>query len=259
MRLIILIFLVYLSNQLFAQQVTGLVVDETTKIPIMNARVTTSSYGTFTTATGRFSLNNVHFGDTITVSHMGYESYHFRHSNSSKSDTMLILLKVSPIALQEIAIKGIRNYTQDSLNRRKEFASVFAYKAPKFKDIFITKSANTSAHYSPFQNSTSTLVSVNLLSVIGLLTKNKTPVSKLQKKLLKEEEYNYVDHVFSREKVRSLTSLKGDSLQNFMTEYRPSIEEAKQMTDYRLLLYIKKSYDEFTKTYKPENFPSLNK
>ncbi|WP_158500277.1 hypothetical protein [Sphingobacterium sp. ML3W] len=44
----------------------------------MNARVTTSSYGTFTTATGDFSLNNVHFGDTVTVNLMGYESYYFR-------------------------------------------------------------------------------------------------------------------------------------------------------------------------------------
>lgn len=259
MRLILLILLVYFSNQLYAQQVTGLVVDETTKTPIINATVRSSSYTTFTTATGRFSLNNVHFGDTITISHMGYESYYFAYTNSSISETLLILLKVSPIALREVTIKGIRNYTQDSLNRRKEFASVFAHKAPKFKDIFINRSTNTSAHYYPFQNSTATLVSVNLLSVIGLLTKNKTPVSKLQEKLLKEEEYNYVDHVFSKQKVQALTSLKGDSLQNFMNEYRPSIEKAKQMTDYQLLLYIKKSYGEFIKTYKPENFPSPNK
>lgn len=259
MRLIILIFLVYFSNQLFAQQVTGLVVDEKTKKPIINARVTTSSYGTFTTATGDFSLNNVHFGDTVTVNLMGYESYYFRYNNTTKSDTILILLKISPIALKEVMIKESRNYTQDSLNRRKEYASIFAYKAPTFKDIFITKSLNTPTHYSPFQNSTSSLVSVNLLSVISLLTKNKTATSKMQLKLLKEEEYQYVDHIFSRKKVQSITTLKGDSLENFMNAYRPSIEEVKQMTDYQLLLYIKKNYDEFIKTYKPESFHFLNK
>ena len=59
MRLIILIFLVYLSNQLFAEQVTGLVLDKRTKKPIINARVMTSSYGTFATATGSFTLNNI--------------------------------------------------------------------------------------------------------------------------------------------------------------------------------------------------------
>lgn len=44
-----------------------------------------------------------------------------------------------------------------------------------------------------------------------------------------------------------------------MNEYSPCIEEAKQMTDYQLPLYIKKSYDEFIKIYKFGNFPSLNK
>ncbi|MGO3109483.1 MAG: carboxypeptidase-like regulatory domain-containing protein [Sphingobacterium sp.] len=259
MRLLVSVFFVYLSNQVFAQQLTGLVVDQTTNSPIINAKVMTSSHGTFTSATGGFSLDNVPFGDTITVSHMGYQTYYVERRNSTKSDTMLIILESTPIALQEVIITGTRNYTQDSLNRRKEYAAVFADKSPRFKDIFISKSANTSSRYSPFQNSTASLVSVNLLSVIGLLTKNKRPVSRLQKRLLKEEEYNYVDRVFSKGKVQSLTPLRGDSLQSFINEYRPSIEELEHMTDYDLILHIKESYKEFTKTYKHENFPSLNK
>ncbi|WP_219223483.1 carboxypeptidase-like regulatory domain-containing protein [Pedobacter antarcticus] len=259
MRLFILFFFVFLSNQVFSQYLTGLVIDEATRKPIKNARVATSSNATYTTSTGSFVLNHFHSGDTITVSYLGYEAYHIRHSNRSKTDTLLILLKSNSIVLLEVRVKGIRNYTRDSLNKRKEYAAFYAYKAPKFKDIFITKSLNVSTQYSPFQNSTSSLVGVNLLSVISLLSKNNVPVSKMQKQLLKDEEYNYVDHVFSKEKVQSLTSLKGDSLQNFMNEYRPSIKELKQMTDYQLILYIKKSYDTFNKTYKHEISPFLKK
>lgn len=259
MRLFILIFFVSLSNEVFSQRLTGLVIDEATRKPVNNARVSTSSNVTYTTSTGSFVLNNFHSGDTVTASHLEYEAYHIRHSNRSKTDTLLILLKSSSIVLKEVRVNGIRNYTQDSLNRRKEYAAFYAYKAPKFKDIFITKSPNVSPQYSPFQNSTSSLVGVNLLSVISLLSKNNAPVSKMQKQLLKDEEYNYVDHVFSKEKVQSLTSLKGDSLQNFMNQYRPSVRELKQMTDYQLLLYIKKSYDTFNKTYKHEILPSLKK
>jgi hypothetical protein len=116
-----------------------------------------------------------------------------------------------------------------------------------------------SLQYSPFQNSTSSLIGVNLLSVIGLLSKKNAPVSKMQKQLIKDEEYNYVDHIFSKEKVQSLTSLKGDSLQNFINEYRPSIKEVKQMTDYQVIIYIKKSYETFIKTYKDEILPPLIK
>lgn len=255
MRLFILIFFVFLSNQGFSQHLTGLVIDKSTKKPIKNARVATSSNDTYTSSTGSFVLNNFHSGDTVTVSHLGYEAYHIKHSNRSKTDTLLIPLKSISIFLEEVRINGIRNYTLDSLNRRKEYAPFFAYKAPKFKDIFITKSPYVSTQYSPFQSSTSSLISINLLSVIGLLSKNKAPVSKMQKQLLKDEEYNYVDHIFSKEKVQSLTSLKGDSLQNFMNEYRPSIKEVKQMTDYQLIIYIKKSYEEFIKIYKHGNLP----
>jgi hypothetical protein len=259
MRLFTLFFFVFLSNQVFSQHLTGLVIDEATKKPVKNALVATYSDNTYTTSTGSFIVNNFHSGDTITVSHLGYQAYHLKHSNRFKTDTLLILLKSSSIVLEEVRINGIRNYTLDSLNRRNEYAAFFAYKAPKFKDIFITKSSNVSTHYSPFQNSTSRLVGVNLLSVIGLLSKNDAPVSKMQKQLLKDEEYNYVDHIFSKEKVQSLTFLRGNSLQNFMNEFRPSIKEVKQMTDYQLMLYIKKSYKTFRNTYKHEILPPLIK
>jgi hypothetical protein len=45
--------------------------------------------------------------------------------------------------------------------------------------------------------------------------------------------------------------MQGDSLQDFMSTYRPTITRLKQMTDYELLIYIKESYAEFVKSYKP--------
>jgi hypothetical protein len=138
MRLFLLFFFVFLSNPVFSQHLTGLVIDEATKKPINNARVATSSNDTYTTLTGSFVLNNLHSGDTVTIRHLGYEDYHIMHSNRSKTDTLLIQLKSSSIVLDEVRINGIRNYTLDSLNRRKEYARFFAYKALKFKDIFIT-------------------------------------------------------------------------------------------------------------------------
>jgi hypothetical protein len=167
--------------------------------------------------------------------------------NNAKTDTMLVLPKDSGTDLKEVAVKGIRNYQQFNLNTRKEFASVFNYKAPTLKDIFIKKSPYTSASYSAFQSSTSSIASINVLSLIGLLNKNHSAETRLQKKLLREEGNNYVDQVFSVGKVRSLTSLQGDSLQLFMTKYAPSTAQAKQMNDYQILLYIKKSYVDFMK------------
>ena len=112
-------------------------------------------------------------------------------------------------------------------------------------DVFIKKSPETSTKYSPFQSSTASIASVNVLQVIGLLNKNKSSQSKLQSTLLKEEEARLLDHRFSKEKIVALTALKGDSLKNFMSEFRPSAEVARKMNDYEMLMYIKKSYQEF--------------
>src|SRR5690606_5322838 len=155
--------------------------------------------------------------------------------------------RIDSILLKPVQIHIRPNYTKDSLNRRKDFASVFAYKEPSLKDIFIGKSSVVNRNYQAFQPSTSSLVSVNLLSVISLIGKNKDPKSKLKKKLLKLENENYIDHIFSKEKVRSITSLQGDSLQIFIEKYRPSTGMVSQMTDYELLLYIKRSYKDFIK------------
>lgn len=97
------------------------------------------------------------------------------------------------------------------------------------------------------------MLSINVLSLLSIIGRNKTPISKLQKSLIKDEESEYVNHVFTKEKVRDLTTLKGDSLQIFMDAYRPSIQKLKNMTEYDLMLYVKKSFNEFIKTNRYEN------
>ena len=94
-------------------------------------------------------------------------------------------------------------------------------------------------------------MSVNVLAVASLLSKNKDHTTKLQQILLNDEETTYVDRRFSKEKITSLTNLKGDSLLDFMADYRPAIKAIKKMTDYDLIKYIRSSYREFMNTYDP--------
>ena len=240
--------------QLFAQRLNGVVKDEFTNLPIQNVNIKTSSFATFTSITGKFSLLNAHIGDTIKCTYIGYKSYYLV-LNKINTDTIYICLEQNSIFLKDVTINGINSYKMDSIKRRKEFASVFAHDSPALKDIFINKSAYT---YTPYSyntslNNTTSIVSINILSVIGLLNKNNAPVSKLQKVLLKDEESSYIDHVFSKARVSKATSLTGDSLSEFMDRYRLSIKELKKMTDYDLMLYIRKNYKEFIKTYKYED------
>ena len=95
--------------------------------------------------------------------------------------------------------------------------------------------------------STASLVSLNVLQLFNLFGKKQAQTSRLKQTLVRDEELNYVDHVFSKEKVKSLTGLEGEQLIKFMNLYRPDLLSLKKMTGYKLTIYIKKSYEEFIK------------
>jgi hypothetical protein len=254
MKLTITLILILLSFKVFAQRLNGVITDKFTGLPIKNVNITTATSTTFTSVTEKFSLLKVHVGDTIKFSYVGYKPYYLV-LNKIYPDTIQVYLEQNSILLKNVTINGINGYRIDSIRRRKEFASVFAYKSSGLKNIFIPKSPYVSVPYSynTALNSTASIASINLLSAIGLLNKNKAPASKLQKALLKDEDDDYIDHIFSKVRVSTITTLKGDCLSEFLSRYRPSIKELKNMTDYDLIFYIKKSYQEFIKSIKHED------
>jgi hypothetical protein len=79
------------------------------------------------------------------------------------------------------------------------------------------------------------------------MSKKKNSTSRFKATLLQTEETNYVDHLFSKDKVEDITKLQGDSLTTFINSYRPSSLKLKKMTEYELLQYIKLSHLEFKK------------
>lgn len=161
-------------------------------------------------------------------------------SIASKKDSSILK---RTIQLNEVRIQVTRNYKDDSLALRKEYAKVFDHQTPGWKSLLASKNRIAKSPYP--SNSTSSIAGLNLFAVIALIRKNKSPVAKLQKRLLKEEEYHFVDQSFSAEKIRLLTRLSGDSLVQFTEYYRPQAEVARKMTDYEMMLYIKKSYTKF--------------
>lgn len=235
------------STRIFAQQLNGVVIDKFSRYPVVNATIHTSHLVTSTTIDGKFSLYNIRFGDTIRVTCVGYKSYTF---NVYNVHTDTIYIEPVLIQLQDVRIYSPK-YKADSLNLRKEFAAQFNYKKPSARDFLKTNLPTYVADdHGSAMNGDNAIGGLNLLAVIGLLGRNNTPSAKLQKQLQDDEQANYIDHKFSRSKIELITHMQGDSLQDFIDIYRPTIIRLKQMTDYELLIYIKTSYIEFIKTYK---------
>ncbi|WP_159729586.1 carboxypeptidase-like regulatory domain-containing protein [Sphingobacterium sp. 18053] len=245
-RLWLLLLLLFITNLSSAQDLKGTIKDKYSGEILIGVSIKVASRSTYSDSYGNFILSGIKLGDTITFSSIGYREEKYIVDNSNL-DNLVIYMKQTTILLDEVKINSLRSYKADSLKFREEFAKTFNYSKPKFKDIFISKnySSNVPRHPNQASNSTASLISVDVLSVISMLGKNRTPQSKLQQKLIKEEEEQYLDNTFSKRKVQNLTGLKCDSLQTFMQLYRPNIDAAKYMSDYDIILYIKKSYHEY--------------
>ncbi|MBB5636284.1 hypothetical protein HDF26_003259 [Pedobacter cryoconitis] len=250
MKYIWTLVFVFCSYHLFAQRITGTVLDKDTRLPIENATITTGYGIVFTNPKGDFGLSDINAGEVIKVSRANYVTYYF--TLKANKGNMVIMLEAVPLILQEVRIEAKNKYQFDSLRNRQDFRPVFAYKGPKIQNILLSKSAYVRSPRFVDRNlnpgSTTSIAGIDVLQFINLLGKDKNQTSRLQKTLLTTEDNNYVDKIFSKSKISRVTSLKGDALQQFINRYRPSRTQAEEMSDYELIIYIKKSYSDFTKT-----------
>ena len=245
MKKLLILFLL-LPFKLNAQTLSGTVTDFNPHLPIANVQVISNRATVLTDEFGKFSIANILPGDKVSFRIMAYETQELVVKKELLNAKISIKLIAKSIDLREVNIKTNRNYKKDSLTLRKEFANVFAYKAPDFTDMFMKVDPS---YRSPFANinpnSTASILRFNALSAFSFFNKKKNSTAKLKQTLLKDEELNFVDSRFSKAKIETVTSLRGDSLITFMQVYRPSYLAIKQMNDYQIILYIKKSYAEF--------------
>lgn len=172
----------------------------------------------------------------------GYEPFQFDTlTNHSRFPTNPDTLqnKQKTILLNEVNIYSKPAYKTDSLTLRKDFSYIFDYKRPTVTSIFSNASSARSS------NSTSSILTLDVLKVVSLFGKKKDKTYKLQQLLLKEEKERYIDHIFSKSEIKKLTKLKDDSLTLFIERYRPGIYQLEDQDEYSRLRYIKKSLTEF--------------
>lgn len=239
--------LILAAHASLAQQVTGTVLDSMSKAPIFQVRVTNGIESTFTDVNGRFSLARSGKVDTITLRKDGYKKLQQILSPTSTGKELILILTSMGFSLKEVQIRAKEQYRTDSIRMRNAFAKAFQYRGPGIQDVLMARSAENrmSLIRDPNSNSTASIVHVNLLQLGGFLNRKKNPLSKLKQQLLEDEKKNAIDQRFSRSKIVSLTSLKGDSLQMFMDRYRPKPADLNQKSDYELMLYITRCYSEF--------------
>jgi hypothetical protein len=148
-----------------------------------------------------------------------------------------VAIQVNVPVLREVKIRP-RNYRQDSLQNRQDYAKIFNYKKPTIKPVTPQYGVG---------------MGFDLQELINMFRfrRNRSMLA-FQERLILEEEDKYVDFRFNKALVRRLTLLESPQLDTFMRVYRPSYDFTKEADDYQFRLYIKMAHYRFRNGIPPD-------
>ena len=238
--LLLLSFLLFnadLDAQLY--KVRGTVYDSSQHYPLEAVSViSTSGRGTVTNSEGVYEID-VAATDSIWFSYLGKPTMKFPIASIQNILQFNISLHVSIPTLKEVKIRP-RNYRQDSIQNREDYAKVFNYQKPKLKTVAPQYGAG---------------VGFDLDEIVNMFRfKRNRSIANFQKRLLQQEEDKFIDYRFSKSLVRRLTLLTGNELDSFMRLYRPSYTFTKFANDYDFQAYIKQAHLRFENGLPPLPF-----
>jgi hypothetical protein len=232
--ILIVSILFYAAPAAAQYKIKGTVYDSTRSYAIPSVSVLTSSgRGTMTNANGDYEIE-VAETDSVWFSYLNKPTIKFPVLKISSPHAFDISLQVNVPVLKEVRIRQ-RNYRQDSLQNREDYAKIFNYERPGIK-------INSPGQFT----GTPVAAGFDLDALIDIFNfKKRRSMASFQRRLIQQEQDKYVDHRFSKALVRRLTGLDSSSLEKFMLIYRPPYEFTALLGEYDFQKYIKDSFDRY--------------
>jgi len=239
-KLGLILFCIFYSGLLLAQEgVNGIVYDQNTKQRVAKVYIynTNKDTGTFNNLRGEFQLK-VSPGDILIAATEGY----YPDTLTVKDEkTILLYLRRSSIMLREVSIIARRS-PQEVLEQKKEDYNT-AYR---------------NGDPGPLLSVGNSGAGLSIDALYSLISRKGKNARYLQEIIERDYQDDIIDYRFTPEMVRSNTGLKGEALNDFMLQYRPSYYFILASNDYSLALYIRSSYEEYKKNPKARRLPPLN-
>ena len=229
-----------IHQQLAAQtmKLRGTIYDYFSKKPLDAVTIrTVSGSNTISDSTGKFIIP-VTTKDSIWFSYFSKNTIKYPVDTIRDLSNFEIALYVDVAWLPEVRVRN-SNYKLDSIQNRNEYAKVFNFKKPG-----LSINSSSPSTYVPG----SVTAGLDLDELINMFRfKRNRQLLTMQNRLIQQEEEKYVNHRFTKFLVSQLTSLKGNTLDSFMTLSKPSYELLITMNDLELGYYIQQFYAIFQK------------
>ena len=211
-------------------KIRGMVYDSSRNYPLEAVSVlSTSGAGTLTNSEGYYEIA-VSEKDSIWFSYLNKPTIKFPVLRITNPMSFDISLQVNVPVLREVKIYP-RNYRQDSIQNRVDYAKVFNYHKPGLRPTISNYGAG---------------VGFDLDEIINMFRfRRNRSMAAFQQRLLLEEQDKFVDHRFNKALVRRLTLLESPALDSFMQMYRPSYEFTQLSGDYEFQSYIRTAFYRF--------------
>lgn len=215
----------------------GTVYDSSRNYPMEAVTVLSSAgRGTVTNAEGRYEIM-VDEKDSIWFSYLGKPTMKFPVLKIINPFEFDISIMVSVPVLKEVKVRP-RNYKQDSLQNRLDYAKIFNYQKPKLKTVTPQYGAG---------------MGFDLDEIINMFRfRRNRSIAAFKERLIQEERDKFVDHRFNKALVRRLTLLDSTRLDTFMRTFRPSYFFTQVTSDYEFQEYIKIALYRFKKGLPPD-------
>ena len=174
---------------------------------------------------GLFQIKTM-VGDTLIISKRGFTS---KRVVVTSVKEIIVNLNSDQVTLNEVVVNGQnKKQTLNALKQDYKNKGSFYAGKPPLLSLFGTPLTF-------------------LYELIGRTPRN---ARRFNKMAVTELQNNQVDQLYNKNTINKNTGLEGKELENFLVNYRPDYDKAKNWTVYDATKWIKDSYKEYTDTLK---------
>jgi len=207
--------------------IIGTVYDSTRLIPVKEVIINSTSGTTAISDTnGKYQIVTKE-NDSLTFIYNQKATLRFavnKIENPANFEIALhIRVKEKYKTMKEVIVFS-KNYRQDSLENRKQYASIFNYSKGGVKTSM---------------DATTGVAGLDINELVNLFRfRRNRQLASMQKRLKEQEEENYINYRFNKPTVKRITRLEGTDLDFFMKAYRPDFEFTKNSSMVLFYQYI---------------------